>query len=99
MRVTRKYPLEFKIDAVRLYLNNNRKLEETARELGVPSSTLIGWKDKYMNEAKGIKKDKISKKAYEEVLKEKEKRIKELEEENLILKKSIGIFTKSPGQK
>jgi transposase len=98
-RVVKVYPLEFKLESVRRYLKNNRSLNETAKELGIPLSTLKGWQVKYMNEIKKTQSDKPSKKTLEDSLKEKEKRIKELEEENLILKKSIGIFTRNPQQK
>ena len=45
------------------------------------------------------KQKKPIKKDYEAILREKEKLINQLEEENLILKKSIGIFTRNPQQK
>lgn len=99
MRKVKEYPKEYKLESVRIYLSNGRKLSETAHELGIPVSTLRGWRDKYMNEVKITNKEKPSKKDYEDALKEKDKRIKDLEEENLILKKSIGIFTRTPQQK
>lgn len=98
-RVSKTYPKSFKIEGVRLFLKNGRKINRTAEELGIPRGTLRGWIEKHMSEAKEPNKDKFSKKEYEEALKEKEKRIKELEEENLILKKSIAIFTRNPQQK
>ncbi|WP_210412219.1 transposase, partial [Leptospira levettii] len=94
------YPHEFKIQAIKRYLENGRRVNYTAKELGIPESTLRGWRDKYMDELK--KEDtpsKKKKKDYETLLKEKEKIIQQLEEENLILKKSIGIFTRDPRQK
>jgi exonuclease VII small subunit len=45
------------------------------------------------------KKKKNNKKDYETIIKEKEREIQLLQEENLILKKSIGIFTRNPQQK
>ncbi len=38
MRVTKVYVLEFKLESVRRYLRNNRRLKETAHELGIPNS-------------------------------------------------------------
>ena len=74
MRQKREYPKEFKLEAVRRYLNNGRRVQEIAKELGIPSSTLRTWKDKYMKELKNTKQEKTSKKDYEALLKEKEKR-------------------------
>ncbi len=89
------YPHEFKIQAVKRFLETGRRCKFTARELGIPESTLRGWKNKLMSEAKReVIPDKKGKKDYESLLIEKEKRIQQLEEENFILKKSIGIFTK-----
>ncbi|MBK6608446.1 MAG: hypothetical protein IPG24_23930 [Leptospiraceae bacterium] len=51
-----------------------------------------------MNEAVNKPKEK-PKRDYEKELKEKDKLIQRLEDENLILKKSIGIFTKDSQQK
>ncbi|MCW7494828.1 transposase, partial [Leptospira sp. 2 VSF19] len=94
------YPHEFKIQAIKRYLENGRRVNFTAKELGIPESTLRGWRDKYMDEVKKeTTPSKKIKKDYEALLKEKEKIIKQLEEENSILKKSIGIFTRDPLQK
>ena len=82
MRRVKNYPKEFKLEAVRLYIKNDRRLSETAEDLGIPASTLKGWKERYMNEIKSANQDKPTKKDYEEILKEKEKRIRDLEEEN-----------------
>lgn len=99
MREVRNYPKEFKLEAVKLYIQRDRGLSETAKELGIPFSTLKGWRDMYMTEIKNQDKEKKPKKDYQEIIKNQEKKIKDLEEENLILKKSIGIFTKPLQQK
>lgn len=52
-----------------------------------------------MSEATDKPKNKPSKRDYEKELEEKNKRIQRLEEENAILKKSIGIFTRDSHQK
>jgi transposase len=95
----KEYPREYKIEAVRHYIKNGRGPSYTAKELGVPVTTLRGWIEKYMSEVKETKKDKLDKKDYENLLKEKDKLLKEQAEEILILKKSIGIFTRNPQQK
>jgi len=94
------YPHEFKIQSLKRYLENGCRCNFTAKELGIPESTLRGWRTKYMAEVKQeIKPNKKGKKDYESLLIEKEKRIQQLEAENIILKKSIGIFTRDPQQK
>jgi len=96
----RVYTKEYKIESVRQYLKNRRGLTFTARELGVPNTTLNGWVKKYMSQINSTnKKEKPPKKDYESLLKEKDKYIQTLEEEVAILKKSIGIFTRNPQQK
>jgi transposase len=96
----RNYAKEYKIESVRHYLNNGKKLSVTCRELGIPNSTLKGWIKKYMSEIKNENsKNKNNKKDYESLLKEKDKQIQMMEEEIQILKKSIGIFSRNPHQK
>lgn len=95
----RNYPLEFKIESVRRYLENGKRGKFTARELDIPVSTLRGWKRKYMDEVKDQIKTSNKKQDIESLLKEKDALIQRLIEENNILKKSIGIFTRGPLQK
>ena len=95
----REYPKEYKLESVRLFLENGKQRNKTARELGIPLTTLRGWIKKHMSEVVGKAKEKPGKRDYEKELKEKDKLIQRLEDENLILKKSIGIFTRDPQQK
>ncbi len=87
------------MQAVRRYYENGKRAKLTGRELGIPDATLRGWVNSYMD--KDSKKAKVSLKEEDlsSLLKAKEDRIKELEEENIILKKSIGIFTRDTQQK
>ena len=95
----REYPKEYKLESLRLYIANGKQRNKTAKELGVPLITLRGWIKKHMSEVEEKPKDKSVKRDYERELEEKDKKIKRLEEEVLILKKSIGIFTRDPQQK
>ena len=100
MRITRAYPKEYKLECVRIYVESKKGYYKISEELGIPRSTLKGWIDKYMDEIKSEEKSKKGKKKdYESIIKEKEKQIQLLLEENQILKKSIGIFTRNPLQK
>lgn len=95
----RVYTKEFKIESVRLYIANEKNKKKTARDLGITTVTLNNWIGKYMNEAVDKPKEKPQKRDYEKELKEKDKLIQRLENEVLILKKSIGIFVRDPQQK
>ncbi len=96
----KNYPHEYKIQALKRYLTNGRRNKYTARELGIPESTLKDWRKTHMKEAqKEFIPEKKGKKDYENLLIEKEKKIQQLEDEIIILKKSIGIFTKDSQQK
>ena len=95
----RVYTKEFKLESVRLYIANGKNKKKTARELGITAVTLNNWIGKYMNEALDKSKERPKKRDYEKELKEKDKLIQRLEDEVLILKKSIGIFTKDSQQK
>ena len=95
----REYPKEYKIESVKLYLANGRQKNKTARDLGVPLTTLRGLIKKYMSEAIDKSKEKPKKRDYEKELKEKQKIIEQQQEEILILKKSIGIFTRDSQKK
>lgn len=90
------YPEEYKIETVRRYFETGESRQKTAKELGIPFTTLRGWIKKYMNDVKVKDKSKKVKIDYEFKFKELEKVVLNLEEENLILKKSIGIFTRNP---
>jgi len=86
----KRYGKEFKLDAIRL-VNEGRKAKDVAEDLGVCYQTLMNW----------IKKDEERKipelcriKELEALLKEKEKRIEDLEETTEILKKAAAIFVK-----
>jgi transposase len=95
----REYPKEYKLESIRLFLANGKQRNKTAKELGVPLTTLRGWIKKHMSEVVGKANEKPGKKDYEKELQEKDKLIQKLQEEVLILKKSIGIFVRDPQQK
>ncbi|MEM7403329.1 MAG: transposase [Myxococcota bacterium] len=43
MAKIRKYTKQFKQDAVRLALRGDKSVDQSAKDLGMPSSTLHGW--------------------------------------------------------
>ena len=46
-RRNKKYSHEFKVEAVRLVGSSERPIAQLAQELGVPSTTLEGWLQKF----------------------------------------------------
>ncbi|MBT3634985.1 MAG: transposase [Candidatus Marinimicrobia bacterium] len=91
----RKYPKEFKIDAVELLLKKGRPATEIARDLGIPAELLRRWKREYEHTQRhafvgsGQTADPL-----QAELKAALKRAKDLEEERDILKKALAIFSK-----
>ncbi len=47
MQKSRKYDKEFKINAVKLYRESGKQLDEIANNLGIPKSTLYTWLQEY----------------------------------------------------
>lgn len=87
MSATKKYSQEFKKSIVNLY-HSGKSYAQIHNEYGVSSSALSHWIKLY-SEVK-IDDDTI---ITAQQIKELQKRNAQLEEENLILKKAIAIFT------
>ncbi len=88
----RRYDKDFKIEAVRLAdESNNASLIE--KNLGISRGCIYNWKKELQNEKDPIKKAEKKEKG---LIKKLEKENKRLREERDILKKAIGIFSKSP---
>lgn len=92
-RHARSYDKEFKIGAVKLYLESGRTYKQISQELGVADTTLAGWVSDY-------KKDDIDSFPGKGQLKPGDVEISQLckelavaREERDILKKALGIFS------
>ena len=89
----RKYTKEFKIDAVRHVETSEKTVPEVAKALGINPDILYRWRkellkagtDSFPGKGKLSKKDKEKRRIA--------KKIADLEMENEILKKAIGIFS------
>jgi len=91
-RVTNSYSSEFKESAIKLALESDQPIAETARELGVNINTLHTWIGKYSKPEEG-KKTRTDDHLYEE-LKRLKKENTRLKEERDILKKAAAYFAK-----
>ena len=92
----RQYTKEFKIEAVRLIVEEGRPISEVARELGTAQSLLHRWKKK--SEEGKIDpfpgKGRLS--PEDEELRRLRRENKRLRMEHEILKKAVAIFSEEP---
>jgi transposase len=77
-------------------MEEEKSISQVAREVGISTSTLFEWKKKYHPDSLNTTKTTNETSPEQRQLKESQKRIRDLEEEIAILKKAVGIFTKSP---
>ncbi|MFT8316070.1 MAG: transposase [Clostridium sp.] len=84
-----RYNSEFKADAVRLVTKEGRSVRSVAKDLGISDQALRNWINKDTRKH-DPEKSRIDKLEYE--LKEKQKRIDDLEDSVDILKKAAALF-------
>lgn len=84
----------FKIETVKYISENNKPIAQVAREVGVNANTLHGWMKKYGQQPEIKAVQTFSSEAAE--LRALQKEIRDLKEENEILKKAMHYFAKSP---
>ncbi|WP_425319116.1 IS3 family transposase [Staphylococcus lutrae] len=91
----RRYEHNFKMEAIKL-VESGRKATEVSRDLDIPIQTLTKWLSKYREggEASFVGSGKLTPVKQTEV--ELQKRLKELEEENRILKKANAHLCQRP---
>lgn len=92
-RKTRTYDKEFKLKAVKLYLESDHGFKQVANDLGVPFSTLVGWVDDYKKEGANAFPGKGHIKHSDEEMVNLRKELAIVREERDILKKALGIFS------
>ena len=88
------YSSDFKQNAVKLAVESDQSVAQTARDLGVNANTLNTWITKYHQADSPINKGSAEKHPYEE-LKQLRKENARLKEERDILKKSAAYFAKN----
>ena len=90
-QTTKPYSAEFKERAVKLAVESDQTVAQTARDLGINENTLHTWLSKYHHGGKGTPSQPGSEPLYEEL-----KRLKKenalLKEEREILKKAAAYF-------
>jgi len=89
----RTFDRAFKIEAVRLIVEEGRPLAQVARDLGVHENQLYRWKKKYLAEGGDAFPGSGNRPVGEDEVARLRRENADLREERDILKKAIGIFT------
>ena len=97
MEKQRKYDREFKINAIKLYRESGKKMEEIARDLGIPKSTLYVWVQEFKQHGENSFCGSGQIKPCNEEIYHLKKQLAEVTMERDILKKAAAIFLKPKG--
>jgi len=89
-----KYDKEFKLNTVKLVLEEGRVAAQVARDLGISEKTLYGWITRFKNDSKHPFVGSGNLKPEAQATRDLERENRELREEVEILKKAVRIFTK-----
>ena len=90
----KRYDEAFKIETVKYISENNKSVTQVAREIDVNPNTLFGWIKKYGSNPEVKEVQTFS--SEEAELRALKKELRDLKEENDILKKAMHYFAKSP---
>ena len=90
------YDIEYKMQIAKLVVDEGKKATELARDLEIPIGTLRNWIDAYRKKKESgfVGSGNLSPDV--KAVNDLEKQIRDLQEENEILKKAMHIFTKNP---
>jgi transposase len=94
MKNQRNYDKEFKINAVKLYKEGNKSLNELANNLGIPMTTLAGWVKKYQESGENSFVGSGNLLPCNEEIVKLRRELADIKEERDILKKAVAIFSK-----
>ncbi len=92
----RQYTKEFKVEAVRLVLEEGRPISDVARELGIGENLLHRWKKKSEEGKVDPFPGKGRLSPEDEELRQLRRENKRLRMERDILKKAVAIFSEEP---
>ncbi|MBW8308660.1 MAG: transposase [Candidatus Paracaedibacteraceae bacterium] len=94
--MSQKYNKDFKISAVKLYLQSGKSIESIAQDLGVSRASLGKWVTQYKRE--GDKSFPGSGHVVDEELRALKRELQLVKQERDILKKAVAIFSALPGK-
>lgn len=89
-----KYDNDFKLNTVKLVLEEGRAASQVARDLGISEKTLYGWVARYKDDPNNPFVGSGNLKPEAKAARDLERENRELREENEILKKALRIFSK-----
>ena len=89
--MTQKYDKEFKLNAVQVYLSNDKSIEQIASDLGISRASLGKWVQEYKQ--KGEKSFPGSGHYIDQELRDLKRELHLVKQERDILKKAIAIFS------
>lgn len=92
--MAKQYDTDFKVNTVKLVLEEGKVASQVARDLGIAPKTLYGWIAQYKNDPKHPFVGSGHLKPEAQATRDLEREIRELREENEILKKAVRIFSK-----
>jgi transposase len=92
--MTKQYDKEYKLETVRLIEKEGKTVRQVSREMGIPANTLYGWISAYKNSGKQAFPGSGKLKPEDQVVQDFERQIRDLKEENEILKKAMHFFAK-----
>jgi transposase len=91
-RPKRSFSPEFRLEAVKLVIDNSRPIVEVARELGIGEGTLGSWVARYRRDHAGEEPELSGNER--ERLRQLEREARELRMENEFLKKAAAYFAR-----
>jgi len=92
----KSYSKEFKINAVRLVVDEGRVAAEVARDLGISVNMMYSWKRKHTDDQEESFPGHGNMKATEDYIRKLERENKRLKDERDILKKAAIFFAQEP---
>lgn len=95
-RTRRSFTKEFKLEAVRLVIEEKRSISQVARELGIRDTVLGRWIKEFEQNQSDAFPGKGHLPAEAEELRRLRRENERLQIEHAILKKAIAIFSKEP---
>jgi transposase len=90
----KQFDPEYKKEMVRLVEELGKSPVKVAKDIGVTATSVRRWVKQYGNQGKDSFPGKGNLHPADEEVRKRDKRIRDLEEENAILKKAMSIFTK-----
>ncbi len=90
----KKFDKQFKLDAVRLATEGGRNVAAVARDLGIDPNRIYHWKQAFATDADSAFPGNGRLLPQDEELRRLQREVATLREENQILKKTIGYFSK-----